>query len=50
MAETDTAEGDYGELERPMPTELPGITVSRGLIDIPDALRFWRRKKKSTTP
>ena len=49
MAETDTAEGDYGELERPMPTVLPSITVNRGLFGIPDVLRFWRRNKRSTT-
>ena len=50
MADTDTTEGDHGQPERPEPTELPSITVSRGLIGIPDVLRFWRRNKRSATP
>ena len=45
MAETDAASDAREQPETPKLTDLPGVTVSRGLIGIPEALRFWRWHK-----
>ena len=45
MGEPDTAGTDHEHPESPKPTDLPSVTVSRGLIGIPEALRFWRWHK-----
>lgn len=48
MAETSVADTGPEQPEAPKltpPEALPSVTVSRGLIGIPEILRFWRWNK-----
>lgn len=52
MGEASTVRTDPEESESPRltpPQALPSVTVSRGLIGVPDFLRFWRRGKATVS-
>ena len=45
MGETNAASTGPEQPEAPRPKALPSVTVSRGLIGIPEVLKFWRWNK-----
>ena len=52
MGEASTVRTDPDESESTRltpPQALPSVTVSRGLIGIPEFLRFWRRDKATVS-
>ena len=49
VTKTDDAHPEGENLDLPHPSEFPRVTVNRGLLGIPEALAFWRRKKPASS-
>lgn len=46
----DEVQRDVSEAKKPPSSPfVPAVVVNRGLLGIPDALAFWRRKKPASS-